>query len=156
MEPDEGLKSSSAARDTALRLLSRREHSRRELRAKLKLRGYESSTAYSVIDDLADEGLQSDRRYAEAFVHSRRARLQGPLKIQAELGHRGVHKSLINEALEFYAGEWVPLAVAYIQKRGMAGLLTDFDQRQKVYRRLASRGFSHGDAIAAIEENNSN
>ena len=156
MEPDEGLNSSSAARDTALRLLSRREHSRRELLAKLKLRGFDSSLAHSVIDDLEDEGLQSDRRYAEAFVYSRRGRLQGPLKIRSELQNRGVSKSLIDEAFERYAGDWAELAVAFIEKRRMTGLLADFDQRQKVYRRLANRGFSHADAIAAIEEIKSN
>lgn len=152
MEPDECLDSSIAARDTALRLLARREHSRRELLAKLALRGFEASLAQSVIDDLEEAGLQNDLRYAEAFVHSRRGRLQGPLKIQAELQHRGVNKSLINEVLEPCAGEWVQLAVAFIKKRGMTGLVTDFHQRQKVYRRLANRGFSHSEAIAAIEE----
>ncbi len=152
MELDKSPDPSIAARDAALRLLGRREHSRRELVTKLAQRGYDTSLAHSIIDELEDEGLQSDLRYAEAFVRSRRSRLQGPLKIQSELQRRGVERSLISKALDPYAGEWVQLATAFIKKRDMATSLTEFDQRQKVYRRLANRGFSHGDAIAAIEE----
>lgn len=152
MDLDECLDPSIAARDTALRLLGRREHSRRELLAKLALRGFESSLAHCIVDDLEKGGLQSDRRYAEAIVRIRRGRLQGSLKIQSELQRRGVNKSMINEALEPYSDEWVDLAAAFIKKRGMAGLLTDIHQRQKVYRRLANRGFSHNEAITAIEE----
>ena len=152
MEPGDNVDQSIAARDVAQRLLTRREHSRRELLAKLKIRGFDSSLAYSVIDDLEDEGLQSDLRFAEAFAYSRRGRLQGPMKIRAELQNRGVNKTLINEALEPYSGEWPELAAAFIRKRNMEAWLTDYDLRQKVYRRLANRGFSHADAIAAIEE----
>jgi regulatory protein len=151
MQSDEKPDPAFAARDTALRLLGRREHSRRELLTKLAQRGYESSLAQSVIDELKKEGLQSDLRYAEAFVHNRRGRLQGPLKIQSELQRRGVDKSVIHKALDPYSGEWAKLAAAFVERRGMVDELEDFEQRQKVYRRLANRGFSHGEAIAAIE-----
>ncbi len=156
MEPVEGLDRTLAARDTALRLLGRREHSRRELVTKLAQRGYESSLAQSVIDELEEEGLQSDLRYAEAFVHDRRGRLQGPLKILSELQRRGVSRVFIETALDPYSGEWVELASAFIEKRNMAPLVSEFDLRQKVYRSLVNRGFSHDEAIAAIDEINSN
>jgi SOS response regulatory protein OraA/RecX len=63
---------------------------------------------------------------------------------------------LIGKVLEQYSGEWVVIASAFIEKRNMAALLSEFDLRQKVYRSLANRGFSHDEAIAAIDEIKSN
>ena len=133
MAEDENVDPSIAVRDTAQRLLTRREHSRRELLNKLKLREVESSLACAVIDELEAEGLQSDQRFAEAFVRSRRSRLQGPLKIQSELQRRGVSKALINESLDPYSGEWVELATAFLRRRDMAGAFANYDEVQKVY-----------------------
>ena len=59
MEPDDKVNPSIAARDAAQRLLTRREHSRRELLAKLKIRGFDSSLAYSVIDEQRDPLFRS-------------------------------------------------------------------------------------------------
>ncbi|MCK6409474.1 MAG: RecX family transcriptional regulator, partial [Thauera sp.] len=48
-------------------------------------------------------GLQSDSRYAEAFVRSRAARV-GSSRLRSELSRRGIDRELIDEAI---AGECV-------------------------------------------------
>ena len=55
----------------ALGLLTRREHSRRELSRKLTSRGVEAADVRSAVDRLEAEGWQSDTRFAEALVRSR-------------------------------------------------------------------------------------
>ena len=51
--------------------LARREHSRLELYQKLKQRQFEPDVINSELSKLLDEGLQSDERFAEAFLRSR-------------------------------------------------------------------------------------
>jgi len=91
---------------TAVRLLTTREHSRKELLGKLRARGYAGEEAKAVLDGLARQGLQSDRRFTETYIESRVRRGNGPLRIRAELRERGIDEALVAEGLEVYAGEW--------------------------------------------------
>ena len=54
-----------SARNTAMDLLSRREHSRRQLFDKLKQRGFEHEDIESALDLLQAENLLNDERFAE-------------------------------------------------------------------------------------------
>ncbi len=53
-----------------MRLLARREHSNLELTRKLDKRGFDLAEIGRVLRALSDEGLLSDRRYAEAFARA--------------------------------------------------------------------------------------
>jgi len=77
------------ARKKAMDLLARREHARGELERKLAAAGFDADIAADVLQRLADEGLQSDRRFVESFVQSRINQGKGPLRIHADLGQRG-------------------------------------------------------------------
>ena len=66
-----------AARERALDLLARREHSCAELCQKLVHKGFAAS-AETVVAELAQAGLVSDQRYAEALEEYRRAHLGAP------------------------------------------------------------------------------
>ena len=51
-------------RNTAMRLLSRREHSQLELSAKLVHRGFDEGLIKGLLQELEQQDLQSDRRFA--------------------------------------------------------------------------------------------
>ncbi|MGD9870414.1 MAG: recombination regulator RecX [Thauera sp.] len=85
-------------RERALRHLARRDHSRAELSRKLASHGEPDEIA-AVIDRMSELGLQSDSRYAEAFVRSKSARF-GSTRLRSELSRRGVDRDLIDAALE--------------------------------------------------------
>ena len=73
----------------ALDLLSRREHSRKELYLKLTKR-FESKEDINLnLDRLEEKNLLSDSRFAEEYVQARRKKGFGPIKISAELEKRG-------------------------------------------------------------------
>ena len=55
-------------RHIAMDLLARREHSRRELISKLKVRGFEGEEVEAYLDRLAEKGLQSDHKFAESYI----------------------------------------------------------------------------------------
>jgi SOS response regulatory protein OraA/RecX len=50
--------------------------------------------------------------------------------------------------LERHAGQWTDLASSWLKRQNSGPL--DFDARKKFYRRLLSRGFSHDQAMDAL------
>ena len=74
-----------AIRKRAMDMLARREHAPAELADKLAKRDHDREQISSVLDELIDEGLLSQTRYADAMVASRAARGVGPVRIRAEL-----------------------------------------------------------------------
>jgi len=73
-------------RRAAMDLLARREHSRYEIAVKLARRFGDNPKLFEQeVVKLTDEGLQSDRRLAEAFIRARTNRGRGPVKIKMEL-----------------------------------------------------------------------
>ena len=122
-------------------MLARREHSERELSRKLASRGYEEAVIGDTIEGLVADGLLSNDRFVESFIHSRYQRGQGPLKIRAELRERGIDDVMIDNCLEAYADRWRELAGQVREKKFGASLPGDFRERSRQMRFLQQRGF---------------
>lgn len=140
-------------RGAALDLLSRREHSRRELAGKLSARFDLPATAVELqqcLDQLAADGYQSDERFAEIFVRSRRARGYGPVFIEQELRQRGVAIELIQAAVDRGDHCWASLAGDQKRKKFGVGTVTALKERAKVMRFLKYRGFLQPQVEAAL------
>ena len=136
-------------RDAAVRLLARREHSRLELARKLGSRGHPIDLIEEIVGGLARDGLQSDDRFAEAFVRSAVGRGQGPLKIRAGLNRRGIDSDTASIYFDFDVDEWSERAANALRKRfGPAPVENRADWAKRA-RFLAGRGFS-SDAAAKV------
>ena len=83
----------------AMRLLGRREYTRRELGKKLLLKGSNTQEVEELLSDLECKGWLDDRRYVEAYIRSKRQRF-GTRKILQDLESKGVAKSIILEYRE--------------------------------------------------------
>lgn len=131
-----------------MRLLARREHSRRELLDKLALRGFERDEAAPVIDQLAEQNWQNDDRYAECYVRDRIAKGYGPIRIAYELQQRGVSDADLDAQAEEHGG-WQNLALdVYLRKYDEEKSLTP-NEWAKRSRFLQQRGFS-GEMIKRV------
>ena len=109
------------ARDTAFRLLTRREHSRAELHNKLTVRGYDSDIVNDLITLLAAEDLVSDHRYAQALVAHRANAGYGPQRIIMELKDKGVALEIIDQSVSSAKVDWDELLrVQHNRKFGVA------------------------------------
>lgn len=84
-------------RQRAVRLLARRDHTRLELTRKLAGHGADEDVA-AVVDELAARGLQSDARFAQAYVDAQGARL-GAARLRQTLRQKGVADELARDAL---------------------------------------------------------
>ena len=125
----------------ALDLLSRREHSRKELYLKL-LKRYESKeNINSALDKLEENNLLSDSRFADEYVQARRRKGFGPIKITVELEKRGVEELLISNEINKF-DDWDNLAELSFKKRFPDGASKDFKQLQKQKNFLINKGFT--------------
>lgn len=95
----------------------------------------------NTLDVLAEDGLQSDRRYAEVLIRSRVNRGQGPLRIRADLRQRGLDGAAIEPLLEDYAEQWSDLAQQVVERRFGTEAAVDRREWARRARFLASRGF---------------
>jgi regulatory protein len=134
--------SAAGVEAAAVRLLAGREHSRAELARKLDERGAPGELIDEVLASLAERGLQSDERYAEALVTSRIGRGQGPVRIGRELAERGVAAVVIEAALEAVEADWRQLARATRRKRFGAEPPSEWNERVRQSRFLEYRGFN--------------
>ncbi|WP_445366464.1 regulatory protein RecX [Methylomonas sp. BW4-1] len=124
-----------------LRLLARREHSRRELLDKLALRGFDREDVEPVIDQIAEQNWQNDARYAEAYVRQRIQNGYGPMRIRYELQQRGINDADLDAQAEAQGGWQNVLLDVYSRKYDDEKLLTQ-NEWLKRSRFLQQRGFS--------------
>ena len=91
----------------AAALLARAEQTRRGLEIKLAKRELSAPAAAMALDWLAGRGLQSDLRFAQAWIRQRaRHRAEGPRTLLAGLASRGVEREAVRLALaEALSGE---------------------------------------------------
>ncbi len=136
------LRDRPAARKVAMDMLARREHSALELRRKLVTRGYADDDIDAALAGLQRDRLQSDERFAEAYVHSRVEAGMGPVRIRHELRERGVDESLIESALAPLADDWERLLAQQRERKYGAAIPDDYAARMKQARFLQNRGFS--------------
>ena len=123
--------------------LARREHSRLELYQKLKQRQFEPDVINSELSKLLDEGLQSDERFAEAFLRSRIDKGKGPNIIISELSQRGVDELLASNVIgSISEEEWNDLAYTTMNKKLGNEAELDYDKQLKLMKFLSNRGFT--------------
>ncbi|MDO6562656.1 regulatory protein RecX [Amphritea sp. 1_MG-2023] len=146
----------SEAKNAAIGLLARREHSRQELRNKLSAR-CESIDLEAVLDELSDKGYQSDQRFAESFVRMRVGQGQGLIKIRFELQRKGVDNELILSTFEAADIDWFDLAADLYRRKYLAILAAnDYKEKAKRMRFMSQRGFNAAQINFAIESATTN
>ncbi len=122
--------------------MARREHSESELRQKLGRRGLDSDAISLIVAQLKEQGLQSDRRFAGSYIHSREHKGYGPRRIAQELRARGVAAEIIEGALAESAIDWSVLAAKLREKKFGPALPVDYAARMKQSNFLNYRGFT--------------
>ena len=132
----------------ALRLLARRDHTRRELAAKLAPHAADPAELAALLDQLAARGWLSEARVVEQVVHAKRARF-GCARIRHALTKRGVPDHLIEPALAELRSTELEAARSVREKK-FPNPARDAAERAKQLRFLQSRGFSVEIALRAV------
>ena len=143
----DGKDSAQELRARALRLLARREHSRRELARKLAAHAESNEALEVLLDALAARKQLSDERFAEQRAHVL-ARKYGSARIRNDLRAKGISE----EAAESIAPGTDDFARAdAILRRRYREPAASREERAKRARFLQGRGFSY-DVIRRVLE----
>ena len=134
------------ARNSAMRLLARREHSRAELRGKLVGRGFENDSVEELLQGLEDQDLLSDERFAMSLIARRVETGYGPKHIDLELRNRGVSEKLAREALAKAEVDWGQQVTDQAVRKFGSDPAQTFPEWARRARYLERRGFGQ-DAI---------
>ena len=157
---DAGAKAKPSAYDKALGLLARREHSRKELRQKLRRTGYAGEEAGAALDRLGEQHYQDDERFAQALIRNRCAQGYGPMRLRAELKSHGLSELRIRALLDAAGIDWAQTAAAQLRRRYGAGAALEPAERARRAQFLLRRGFpaatvrdvTHADVDDAVDE----
>ncbi|HEX5276712.1 MAG TPA: recombination regulator RecX [Fluviicoccus sp.] len=137
-----------ALRSRALAFLSRREHTRQELREKLTDLGGSVEEIAAILDELAERNWQSDNRFAEAYVRQESRKGHGPLNIRQSLKQRGVDEELIANVL--MTEDWLEWARLTRQRKFGEEPPTDRKEQARQLRFLQYRGFTSDQCRKAL------
>ncbi len=124
----------------ALRLLSQREHSRKELEQKLKPHEETPGELAEALDFLAAKDFINEKRVVESVVNRRSTKL-GAARVRQELLAKGLPADDIADAVQAMRGtEFERALVVWRKKFGAPP--SDASERGKQVRFLVSRGFA--------------
>lgn len=130
------------ARELALRALSHRDRSRRELELRLERAGIPAEERDEALEELAATGLQSDVRFAEARARGLAAKNGSDSLIRSDLRRHGIDQQEIAEILEGLEGE-AQRAARIFERRGGG---------DRALRYLAAKGFSRDSLERLIDD----
>ena len=124
----------------ALRYLSRREHSRQELRKKLLPYAESDTELDELMTKLEAQSWLSDERFAESLVR-RKSERYGSLKIVEELKQQGIEGDSLIEIKERLKVSDAMRAWELWQRKFDSMVTKDPKEKSKQMRYLVSKGF---------------
>jgi len=143
----------SDVRNTILYWLARRDYSQQEILNKLLAKKFSPEAFEPIVEQMLLEGLIKDSRFAESYLHSRRSRGIGPLRIKAELQTKGIRGEIIAEVLEIADNEWLEQARHVWQKRFRGKKAKDYAELAKQLRFLQQRGYTKEQIDNVLDKN---
>lgn len=140
--------------DYAIKLLSYRWRTEREIRDKMYEKGYDVDLIDSTIDYLYEQQLLDDKRFAEAFTRDKiNLNKWGSYKIRQELFQKGVKDNIIDHVLEKYCSDEYERAFELGKKKINSYKNED---KNKIYRKLGGylqrRGYPYDCVINVLKE----
>lgn len=146
---------SRRAFNSALNSLDYRDHSEKEIRAKL-LRKHDADYVDEAVEKLIELDLVNDERYAENYARELFERKKfGKMRIKSELRAKGISADIANAAVDELFEEEEPdnvqRIVDIIGKR-YYNRMNDEVGRKKVFSALQRMGYSFSDIREAMSE----
>lgn len=135
--------------DKCYDLLSRRDHSTKELRAKL-LRTIDEKNAERAIERMTELGYLDDEKYAVALLHYlTETKKMSKSFVKQEMYKRGVPSDIISDLLYDYEFDNESAIIDLLLTKYRNKLLAE-NGREKVIAALMRKGFSYSDIKAAF------
>jgi regulatory protein len=145
------------ARESALRILARRDHSTAELRRKLIRNGISPQIADATLAAFREKGYIDDRRYAEHWAAAalENGKCYGP-RLRAELRQKGIEPAIADEVISgLTSGANEAETLRMLLRRRFPDfepLAADVREKRRIFGFLQRRGFSAGAIMAFFKD----
>ena len=135
----------SSAKRIAYQLLKFRARSEREIRDRLRQKGFTAEIINQAVDRLYQLKYLNDRDFALAWANSRLLKPLGLRRIAFELKEKGISQEIIKETLggikEKYREYDIVMELTKTKLKKMKDV-DDYKAKRRVYSFLARRGFN--------------
>lgn len=135
--------------DKAINLLSRGMKTKKQISTYLKDKGYMPKVCNYVLDKLIEYQYVDDQTYASCYTKMT-SKSKGKRAIAYEMRQKGVSDEIIASCLDEIADQKevaLSLAQKYIKNKPK-----DQKTKEKLYRHLVGKGFSHEDCFYALNK----
>ncbi len=148
--------SRNSARQYALKLLSYRGRSEKELEKRLWEKGITKSEASSTIQYLKEIGLINDVSLAEALKREAlTTKLLSQRGAKSYMLQRGIPREIVDQVFQDYEDTDIENAVRIADKRiRKSGNRATEVQRRRLYNLLLRRGYSSGTIMKVLRDKN--
>ncbi len=103
--------------ETAIQLLSRRDHGRIELFRKLMSKGFDDDEVDQAVQACEQYGYLDDVRYTQGMIRHHIAKGHGEQRIYQSLKQKQIDESIIAEQLAELDVDWVELATSTAERK---------------------------------------
>ena len=141
-------------RDYALKLIEFKDRTEKELRGKLREKGYEENSIDDEIEFLKNYGYIDDKRYAEHFTHDAiNIKKWGKVRIRTELLRKGVDRETIDNTIEdaFFDVD-DDLVLSQMQARFKNSDFSNVKERTRIFNFFMRRGFTPDEIKGAMNK----
>ncbi len=148
---------SEKCRESALKLLSFKDRTEKELSDKLREKGFDEKEIAEAMAFAVEYGYIDDKKYARKYIcDGLKLRGYGFNRIRTELLRKGVARAVVDEEIAFAeenaeAGQREIIGAA-IEKRFSSSDLGNNSERRRIFGYFARRGYAPSDIWGAINE----
>ena len=143
-------------REQALKLISFKDRTEKELRRRLEEKEYNEGEIEETIEFLKNYGYVDDARYARRFAaDSVKLKSHGPGRIKTELLRKGIDRDTIEIVLEEMETDPREELEAAMERRFSSADLGNPKERSRVFGYFARRGYSPHDIWGVINSRSS-
>ncbi len=137
------------AYDKALKLISTRYKTKKELEKYLAEKGYMPSTIYYVIKKLGEYNFIDDEKYVESFIAHKKSK-DGVMKIKQQLLAKGVSEEIIDKAIAQIDDQFEQIRA--LKDKYMKNKPDTKESYLKLYRYLIGKGFKSEEILKVMKE----
>ena len=129
-------------REYALRLITIKDRTEKELRTRLADKGYDAEDIEAQLQFLKEYNYIDDQKYAEHFANDCvNLKKWGRARIKMELIKRGIDKEIAESAAEMSCEESGDILLSQMQKKFQNADMESPKERARIFGYFARRGF---------------
>ncbi len=142
-----------SCRERALKIISIKDRTEKELRDKLNEKGYQENDIDVVIEFLKEYKYIDDTSFAINYAKDCVClKKWGKTRIKTELVRKGIDKELAQEAVENACEDSGSLVLSEMKKRFKDADFSNPKERMRIFGYFARRGFSPNEIKGAINQ----